>query len=130
MAESLQRLDGESVSEIRFGGPCPCGAGPAGHQPCPLNVVSPCPHGIELEHGKCAECTVVALKAEIATLKQKALAVSEASKVFEIEADKEIACLRGIVSEAKAVMQEFVNRVDSGEVQSVRTYTKFKAVLA
>lgn len=34
------------------------------------------------------------------------------------------------IKELKEAMQEFVNRVDKGEVRSVKTYTKFKELLA
>jgi hypothetical protein len=34
------------------------------------------------------------------------------------------------IHELEASMQEFVDRCDAGEVRSVKTYTKFKALLA
>lgn len=46
-----------------------------------------------------------------------------------IEAAKERDELKERVKELEALMQEFVDRVDKGEVRSVKTYAKFKEAL-
>lgn len=50
-----------------------------------------------------------------------------ADKALEIAMERD--ALREGVKELEALMQEFVDRVDKGEVRSVKTYAKFKEAL-
>lgn len=50
-----------------------------------------------------------------------------ADKALEIAMERD--ALRERVKELEALMREFVDRVDKGEVRSVKTYAKFKEAL-
>lgn len=52
-----------------------------------------------------------------------------ALEAMQSYSDQQNAALRERVKELEALMQEFVDRVDRGEVRSKKTYAKFKEVL-
>lgn len=67
-----------------------------------------------------------------AELKEKLRIETQKAKAFGNALDiatKDELALKERVKELEGLMQEFVDRVDRGEVRSKRTYSKFKAAL-